>query len=280
MKWSVCLLILILWVALPASGQCSSKNRELSWTLMGGGYFPDGGRPASDSVLYGIKLGYTQPGSTLFQTLALEVDLSRMEIRSGTHSEQGYGGRLEALYGLRKQGVFRPFLALGAGVLDPPGSPDADFVVAYGGGAFYRLGSLFGLRADVRHLLPMSTDHYNDFTATCGITIFLGGNQAEQKRIPKDSDKDGVSDSRDRCPETPRTMQVDRHGCPDNPPDSDDDGVADYLDRCPDTPEGASVDAAGCLRDSDGDGVPDAQDECPQNPPGLPVDERGCVRLD
>ena len=279
MKWVACLLLLGFGILLPAEGQCSSQKGDFTGSLMAGGYFPDGGRHQSDSVLYGIKLGYTLFGKTLFQTLALEVDLSRIEVRSDRQSEQGYGGRLDVLYSLRKQGALRPFLALGAGILDPPGSMDAEFMVAYGGGAFYRLSPRFALRADVRHLLPMTTDRYNDFSATMGVAIFLGGTPGESKRTPQDTDKDGVPDGRDRCPETPRNLKVDRHGCPDNPPDDDGDGVADYLDRCPDTPQGTSVDAEGCLKDSDGDGVPDVQDKCPDNPPGLPVDERGCVRI-
>jgi OOP family OmpA-OmpF porin len=60
---------------------------------------------------------------------------------------------------------------------------------------------------------------------------------------PMDSDGDGVTDDLDRCPNTPRGVKVDTHGCPI---DSDGDGVPDYLDKCPNTPKGATVDARGC----------------------------------
>jgi len=60
---------------------------------------------------------------------------------------------------------------------------------------------------------------------------------------PMDSDGDGVTDDLDRCPNTPRGVKVDAHGCPI---DSDNDGVADYLDKCPNTPKGVTVDARGC----------------------------------
>ena len=39
--------------------------------------------------------------------------------------------------------------------------------------------------------------------------------------------------------------------------DSDGDGVIDSLDLCPDTPKGAPVDEKGCMKDSDGDGLTD-----------------------
>ncbi len=59
-----------------------------------------------------------------------------------------------------------------------------------------------------------------------------------------DSDKDGVPDSADKCPNTPPGVKVDANGCPQ---DSDNDGVADYLDKCPGTPPNAKVDASGCV---------------------------------
>jgi OOP family OmpA-OmpF porin len=90
-----------------------------------------------------------------------------------------------------------------------------------------------------------------------------------------DSDMDGVPDSRDKCPNTPRGCIVDKNGCPT---DSDHDGVCDGADKCPDTPAGTKVDATGCPAtvDSDGDGVPDDLDQCPNTPRGARVDSRGC----
>ena len=66
----------------------------------------------------------------------------------------------------------------------------------------------------------------------------------------KDSDKDGVADKYDLCPNTPIGVKVDEKGCPI---DSDKDGVPDYLDKCPNTPIGEAVDANGCPLDSDKD---------------------------
>ena len=72
-----------------------------------------------------------------------------------------------------------------------------------------------------------------------------GGTSAENcgDKMEMDSDGDGVPDSRDRCPNTPKGVQVDEHGCP---LDSDGDGVPDYRDKCPGTPKGAKVDKDGC----------------------------------
>ncbi len=88
---------------------------------------------------------------------------------------------------------------------------------------------------------------------TCSQTITGNAVQDDQARkefarkifyrIVKDSDGDGVIDSKDLCPDTPAGVEVDEHGCP---LDSDGDGVPDYLDKCPDTPMDLVVDEFGC----------------------------------
>ncbi len=110
---------------------------------------------------------------------------------------------------------------------------------------------------------------------TKGINLAVGVNFVFGNR--KDADKDGVVDRKDKCPETPLKVKVDRKGCP---LDTDGDGVPDYLDQCPDTPAAAygKVDLNGCPLDSDKDGVPDYLDKCPDTPTksiGF-VDKDGC----
>ena len=63
-----------------------------------------------------------------------------------------------------------------------------------------------------------------------------------------DKDKDGVWDEYDRCPNTPRGVNVGTNGCP---VDSDLDGVFDYEDACPETPKGMKVNAIGCPKIGD-----------------------------
>ncbi len=57
-----------------------------------------------------------------------------------------------------------------------------------------------------------------------------------------DTDGDGVSDGNDKCPGTPKGVQVNNKGCPD---DIDDDGVPDYKDKELKTTKGAYVDENG-----------------------------------
>jgi len=99
------------------------------------------------------------------------------------------------------------------------------------------------------------------------------GAKVDAKGCPIDSDGDGVADGLDKCPNTPKGVKVDREGCP---VDSDRDGVFDGPDKCPDTPKGAKIDATGCPIDSDDDGVPDGLDKCPATPKGIKVNADGC----
>ena len=107
-----------------------------------------------------------------------------------------------------------------------------------------------------------------------------------------DSDKDGIPDNKDACPEEPGLKEF--NGCPDTDgdkipdnkdscpeefgteimngcPDSDKDGVADNEDECPEQ-EGL-VELNGCP-DTDTDGIADKDDECPDEPGE--EDNNGC----
>lgn len=90
---------------------------------------------------------------------------------------------------------------------------------------------------------------------------------------PVDTDGDGLTDTLDRCADTPRGAQVDPTGCPQ---DGDKDGVANGIDQCPESPAGVAVDAKGCTLDADGDGIADALDRCPATARGVVVDATGC----
>lgn len=94
--------------------------------------------------------------------------------------------------------------------------------------------------------------------------------------IPLDDDKDGVPNDRDQCPNTPAGETVNAVGCSASQLDDDRDGVNNALDKCPNTPAGTPVNAEGCPLDSDKDGVPDNVDKCPNTPAGEKVDAMGC----
>ena len=71
---------------------------------------------------------------------------------------------------------------------------------------------------------------------------------------PADTDKDGILDADDKCPDVAGPEQF--KGCPD----ADGDGIQDKLDACPNQAGDAKFN--GCP-DTDGDGVSDKDDACP-----------------
>jgi outer membrane protein OmpA-like peptidoglycan-associated protein len=169
--------------------------------------------------------------------------------------------------------------------------------LAVGAGLFFRFNDKFGIEASSIFERPF--DDTWDGLVRGGNDIYLQHNLGLifSLKKPVDTDKDGVPDKKDKCPDTPPGVVVDSKGCP---VDTDGDGLADYLDKCPQQPGSAALGGcpdtdkdgvadindkcptvpglakfAGCP-DTDGDGVEDSIDKCPNTPAGTPVDATGC----
>jgi OOP family OmpA-OmpF porin len=205
-------------------------------------------------------------------------------------------------YILSKDSKFSPFISVGLGfatygidpAYDKSGTNPAlfptiitkgtDLVLPLGAGLKYQLSEHFAIQYQYLYSFTNADNHDENQGSK-----YFGGPHPNRLKYdaygqhilsfvinfgkPRDTDKDGVADKFDKCPDTPIGVKVDANGCPI---DSDGDGVADYLDKCPDTPAGVKVDAKGCPVDTDGDGVPDYLDKCPDTPKGVTVDANGC----
>jgi len=90
-----------------------------------------------------------------------------------------------------------------------------------------------------------------------------------------DTDNDGVVDSKDKCPNSLASAEVNASGCL---ADGDKDGIADSKDECPASPANSPVNDKGCpkIADADNDGVADASDLCSSTPAGVKVNQFGC----
>ena len=182
--------------------------------------------------------------------------------------------------------VFKPYVLFGIGYLgvdhDPGGTSNRP-TVSGGLGFIWRMGqSNTSIRAEYRARLAYAKDNnLGDNLWSLGVQVGFGGTPpvpAPLPMIPRaDADGDGVADSSDACPNTPRGVRVDLTGCAD---DDDGDRVSNYLDECPNTPSGVPVDRIGCSLDSDRDGVTSDKDRCPSSRPGADVDIYGCERDD
>ena len=146
-----------------------------------------------------------------------------------------------------------------------------------------KLTDLIGISIESAFLSPIENYGVKHFRHQMGFYYAFGS---------KDSDKDGIPDKKDACPEEPGLEEF--NGCPDTDgdkipdnkdscpeefgteimngcPDSDGDGVADNEDECPE--QEGSLELNGCP-DADADGVADKDDECPEEAGA--VDNKGC----
>ena len=163
------------------------------------------------------------------------------------------------------------------------GDTDANF---YGGiGAKYALSNLFHVRLDGRAIAAPNTKNNGfsaDWEVLASVGVTLGGHAPPPPMAPvaalvKDTDRDGIPDEQDKCPNEAGPKE--NGGCPDK--DSDGDGIVDRKDKCPD--KAGPPEREGCPEeDADKDGIVDSKDKCPndaEDKDGF-EDEDGCPDLD
>jgi len=226
------------------------------------------------SAFYTSNMSYALGGISVSRYIAGHFDLNLLVTKGtvGFNKEGGTGnfnsGFTSALLNFRfnilgPKSFVRPYLLVGGGAMlfDKDltiTKAKVDYIApSFGGGINLRLGQ--SVMLNLQETFLYSTSDLRDGLAgnandmylfhTVGLTFNFGNK--------KDADKDGVSDYRDKCPNTPVSVAVDKVGCP---LDKDGDGVADYLDGCPDV---AGTKALKGCPDKDGDGIADKDDNCP-----------------
>lgn len=154
---------------------------------------------------------------------------------------------LDGLYYFAPQTqTLQPFALLGLGRAEFDGgqSSKKETQGALGGGVRYLFNDNWSLRADARAIRGFDNSTW-DSMLNIGISYAFGSaSPAPVAVVDGDSDRDGVADSRDNCPNTVAGAQVDANGCE---LDDDGDGVVNRLDRCLNTPKGYEVNEEGCM---------------------------------
>ena len=140
-------------------------------------------------------------------------------------------------------GWFDPFVSLGANYTSIDSHGDYRVAMGYGFNTWFNKTVGLTFRSNYNHKFDKDGDDY--FHHSLGFSFRFGR---------KDTDRDGVSDSKDSCPN--EAGLPDFNGCPD----TDGDGIVNTDDVCPNT--AGIADFNGCP-DSDGDGIKDANDKCP-----------------
>lgn len=259
--------------ATNAFAQDSSEPEYKNWFgISGMHYNTDESRPLSltEGEVYDDGLGATfEYGFRFTQSWAARVEFTKLSVdfRDGG-DESGEMTGVDAMYFMPDDAWFI------FGGVKRQSVGDSTTLGNIGIGKHWKVGETARLITEIATYHDFG-ESYNDYSVKVGLAIPFGKSTPS---MPKDSDNDGVVDSKDQCPMTPAGVRVDANGCSI---DDDNDGVLNNVDQCPNTPAGTKVDATGCaIKDSDNDGVVDSKDMCPDTPAGVKVDAKGCTVFD
>ena len=239
--------------------------------------------------VFGLEVQFNTPDSKISPEFS--VLYSQNVNYEGGDDTKIFRGAFNGVYTFDAKDVIEPFVKLGAGyegISNDNFENEDGFFLDAGAGLKLPLTDYLALKLEAIYMAKMGTNNSasidNNFLTMAGLTFSFGGE--EQKPAPKqapvvaavvdgDDDKDGVLNSKDKCPTTKAGVIVDVAGCD---LDSDKDGVIDSNDKCPNTPVGTKVDASGCKVDGDDDkdGVLNSKDLCPKTPVGEAVNSDGC----
>lgn len=147
-----------------------------------------------------------------------------------------WGGTVDGVYSLfnRQKAAITPFVLLGVGAVYDDVYPQANHGTGFlgEGGLGFVTKSLYDgikIRGEGRYNHDFLHTGYNDYRVTLGIEVPLGRvierivevpapaqTVVKEVEVPRpwvDSDGDGVDDEHDLCPNTPKGLKVDAHGC-------------------------------------------------------------------
>ncbi len=235
-----------------------------------------------DAFLWGARFGYLPT-----PRLALEAELAFVptETHDKTAELLSFNWRLNVLYALT-DGAYKPYVELGGGAQTVSSTntavvaSDTDPAFHAGLGLKIEPWKDWGLRVGGRPVWQQSRDGSISTELELAAGVYGRFGRPVPPPVvapppPADTDGDGVTDDKDRCPKEAEDKDgfQDDDGCPD--PDNDGDGFLDAVDRCP----GEAGPDAGCPdKDEDGDGVVSRLDRCPAQ--NGPKDNGGCPDQD
>ncbi len=201
-----------------------------------------------------------------------EIEGSLNKIKEGfdgySEDKSFWSANLQAKYALRRlftteSGWFDPYIKVGGGYTAYESRFDdkeGGFKALAGGGINFWFTDHLGVNLQTGYHHGFQKNGTDYFQHSAGIVIKFGA---------KDTDKDGIPDNKDACPEVAGLKEF--NGCPD----TDGDGIPDKDDACPQVK--GLKEFNGCP-DTDGDGIPDKDDACPEV--AGPKEFNGCPDTD
>ena len=201
-----------------------------------------------------------------------EIEGSLNKIKEGfdgySEDKSFWSANLQAKYALRRlftteSGWFDPYIKVGGGYTAYESRFDdkeGGFKALAGGGINFWFTDHLGVNLQTGYHHGFQKNGTDYFQHSAGIVIKFGS---------KDTDKDGIPDNKDACPEVAGLKEF--NGCPD----TDGDGIPDKDDACPQVK--GLKEFNGCP-DTDGDGIADKDDACPEV--AGPKEFNGCPDTD
>lgn len=203
------------------SAGASAENHTFEVRAEGGRYFFD--EALEDGNTWGVGLGYVINKNWTLELVGSKWD---SETQTGAVDVDGTQYRLDAVYNINTESKWRPYVAFGAGdqkreFNGAVPSSERDTLLNLGAGIKRSLGNNWEFRTDLRAFNSLDNE-YTDLALNAGIAYLFGAKAAPVKAVApapepvveKDSDADGVYDSKDQCPNTARGLKVDEVGCP------------------------------------------------------------------
>lgn len=173
----------------------------------------------------GYENGFTLgAGYDFTNKLSAEINIFDMSL-DGAPDDDIRHVRADLLYSFdSKMNKITPFIAGGVGHNRFSQNEETVFDVA--AGVSYHISDKVQWRTAIRKYWGMD-EHFHDYALETGLVFRFGGASKPATpaaavaaapapapaAAPLDSDGDGVPDSRDACPDTPRTHRVDSRGC-------------------------------------------------------------------
>lgn len=210
-------LLSALVATLISSGVMADNHKFEVQVDVGRDFFEE---PRHDANTVSLGFGYVLNKNWTLEAVGSGFDSNV----TGTGTDiEGRQYRLDALYNIDTTSLWRPFVAFGVGdqKLKAKGfASDRDTLVNLGAGLKHSLGSNWEFRTDIRAFNSLDRE-YTDLAVNAGISYLFGAAPVKAAPVvapaPKpevDSDGDGVFDSKDQCPDTPKQYKVDAVGCP------------------------------------------------------------------
>ncbi len=206
-------------IAAVISSGAHADNHKVELHADAGRMFFD--EPLEDANTWGLGVGVALTENWMVDLVASRWD---SETQMGGVDVDGTQYRLDMLYHINTESAWRPFVAFGVGdqkreFNTASSSSERDTLLNLGAGLKRSLGDNWQFRTDVRAFNSLDNE-YTDLAVTAGIGMVFGATSAPVAAAPvvaapvdRDTDGDGVLDSKDQCADTPRTHKVDAVGC-------------------------------------------------------------------